>query len=52
VNNQRFATNTPYLARVVKAGTVVFREGEFADCAYVVERGQLEVRKRTEAAAS
>lgn len=34
--------------RVVKAGTVVFREGESAEYAYVVERGLLEVRKRTE----
>jgi aquaporin Z len=34
--------------RVVKAGTVVMREGETADTAYVVERGALEVRMRTE----
>lgn len=30
------------------AGTVVLREGERADRAYVIERGQLEVRKRGE----
>jgi aquaporin Z len=34
--------------QVVKAGTVVMREGESADTAYVVERGALEVRKRSE----
>lgn len=34
--------------QVVKAGTVVMREGETADTAYVVERGTLEVRKRAD----
>lgn len=34
--------------RIVRAGTVVMREGDTADTAYVVERGLLEVRKQTE----
>lgn len=34
--------------QIVRAGSVVVREGETADCAYVVERGLLEVRKRAE----
>jgi aquaporin Z len=34
---------------LVPAGTVVFQEGEVANKAYVVERGELEVRKRDNA---